>query len=279
MHIVSEGYLDAMGLTLVQGRNFSSNDHGSGHRVVLVNQVMARALWPAEDPLGQPLSLARLGEFEVMGVVRGMRYLHPEQDPGPEIFFSLRQVLEFGPMHVIARGTRSPTDLAAALRGALRPLDPRVPLNEIFVVQDLVDQSISPRRFLLLLLSGFAGFALVLAAFGLYGVISLSVSQRTREMGIRSALGASPGKLRQGVLTETLGLAGAGMAVGIGIAWMLGRVLRGLLFGVSSTDPVTFLGVGALVLTVAAVAGYLPATRATRVDPVRAMTPEGSVLA
>jgi ABC-type antimicrobial peptide transport system permease subunit len=154
-------------------------------------------------------------------------------------------------------------------------MDPNLPVADVVAIQDLLDRSLTPRRFLLLLLTGFAGFALFLAALGLYGVISFSVRQRTREIGIRSALGASPGDLRRRVLSDTLALAGTGMALGLVAAWMLGRLLQGLLFGVPSTDPVTFLGVAALVGTVAALAGFLPATRATRVDPVRALNAEG----
>jgi hypothetical protein len=203
-------------------------------------------------------------------VVRGMRYLHPEQEPGPEIFFSIRQLQDFGPMHVVARGRGSLPNLTNAIRGELASLNPNLPVNETFVIQELVDKSLSPRRFLLLLLGGFAGFALLLAAMGLYGVIAFSVSQRTKEIGIRSAMGASPGDLRRSVMTDTLGLAVWGLAIGLPAAWILGRVLQSLLFGVSSADPSTYLAVTGLVLMVGALAGYRPARRATQIDPVRA---------
>ncbi|MEJ2541044.1 MAG: ABC transporter permease [Gemmatimonadota bacterium] len=276
VRVVSEGYLDVMGLTLVAGRNLSSHDDASVGNVVLVNETLARALWPGEDPLGHRLNRSR-NEYEVVGVVRGTRYLHPEQTPGPEIFFPARQqsFRNMAMPHILARGTGTPAQLAAAVRDALRPMDPNLPVADVVAIQDLLDRSLTPRRFLLLLLTGFAGFALFLAALGLYGVISFSVRQRTREIGIRSALGASPGDLRRRVLSDTLALAGTGMALGLVAAWMLGRLLQGLLFGVPSTDPVTFLGVAALVGTVAALAGFLPATRATRVDPVRALNAEG----
>jgi predicted permease len=277
VRIVSEGYVEALGLSLVAGRDLSSGDNLSTGTSVLVNEAMARILWPDENPVGQTFQgWSSWGDVEVVGIVRGMRYLHPEQDPGPELFLSIRQVPSFGPMHVVVRGPHSLTNLAAALRETLRPLDPNLPVNETSVIQDLVDQSLSPRRFVLLLLAGFAGFALLLAALGLYGVISFSVSQRTREIGIRSALGASPWDLRRRVMTDTLGLAGAGMTLGLAGAWMLGRVLQGFLFAVPSTDPATYLGVAALVLTVAALAGYRPARRATKVDPIRALGAQGS---
>jgi len=276
VRVVSEGYLDVMGLSLVAGRNIDPRDDGSSRRVVLINEALARALWPGQDPLGRKLSRSR-NEYEVVGVVRGTRYLHPEQAPGPEIFFAARQqsYRNLSMPHVLARGPGSPTQLAAAVREALRPFDPDLPVQQVVVIQDLLNRSLSPRRFLLLLLTGFAGFAIFLAALGLYGVISFSVRLRTREIGIRSALGASPSDLRRRVLSDTLALAGAGMALGLVAAWMLGRVLQGLLFGVASTDPVTFLGVAALVGTVAALAGFLPASRATRVDPVQALSAGG----
>src|SRR5207253_19371 len=140
--------------------------------------------------------------------------------------------------------------------------------------QQLVDKAVSPRRFVVLLLGGFASFALILASLGIYAVISYSVNQRTQEIGIRMALGASTGELQRGVLMQTLALAGVGMALGVAASWALARALRGLLFGVSSTDPVTFLSILMVLTTVAALAGYLPARRASRIDPMVALRAE-----
>jgi predicted permease len=272
VRVVSEGFLEAMGLSLVAGRDLSPTDDGSGGRVILVNEPLARSFWPDEDAVGKRITL-REDDYEVVGVVQGMRHLHPEQEPGPEIFFPARQQAyrSLAMPHVVARGRGSPARIASALRGALRPMDENLPVSEIVVVQDLLNRSLSPRRFVFLLLAGFAGFALFLAALGLYGLISFSVRQRTREIGIRSALGAAPADLMRRVLSDTLALTGAGMALGLAAAWMLGQVFQGLLFGVQSSDPATFLSVGALVLAVAAMAGFLPASRATRIDPVRAL--------
>jgi ABC-type antimicrobial peptide transport system permease subunit len=138
----------------------------------------------------------------------------------------------------------------------------------------MIDTTTAPRRFLVMLLAGFAGFALVLASLGIYGVISYSVNQRTQEIGIRSALGASPADLQKRVLAETLGLAAVGMVLGICAAWALARVMQGLLFGVTTSDPITYAIVPVLILTVATVAGYIPARRAARTDPVAALRAE-----
>jgi ABC-type antimicrobial peptide transport system permease subunit len=138
-------------------------------------------------------------------------------------------------------------------------------------LQQLVDKAVSPRRFVVLLLGGFALFALVLASLGIYGVISYSVSQRTQEIGIRMALGASAVNLQMRIILQTLGLAAVGMLLGMGASWALARALRGFLFGVTSTDPITFAGMLIVLTTVSAIAGYLPARRASRIDPMTAL--------
>jgi predicted permease len=272
---VSEGYLRTMGLSLVAGRDFSIRDDASHRTVIIVNEILARMLWPGEDPLGK--SVRQGGgdvPWEVIGVVRGMRHLTPEQEPGPEIFFPMRQLQEYGPVHLIAHGSGSLANLTTALRDALSPLDPNLPTNEFRVIQDMIDKSTSPRRFLVLLLAGFAAFALVLASLGIYGVISYSVNQRTQEIGIRCALGASPMELQKRILIETLRLAAVGMALGLFAAWILARVMQGLLFGVTSSDPITFAMVPLLILGVATLAGFLPSRRAARLDPVEALRAE-----
>ncbi|UCG84990.1 MAG: ABC transporter permease, partial [Gemmatimonadota bacterium] len=274
VRVVSEGYLRAMGLSLISGRDFSIHDNDSGRPAVIVNEILARTLWPGEDPSGNTVTIYSETEWEVVGVVRGMRHLTPEQEPGPEIFFPMRQMPHSGAVHLIARGTGSLAGVATAIRDALRPVDPNLPMSEFRVIQDIIDKSMSPRRFFVLLLVGFAGFALLLASLGIYGVISYSVSQRTQEIGIRCALGASPMQLQKRILTETLRLAAVGMALGLCAAGILARVMRGLLYGVTSSDPITFATVPLLILTVAALAGFVPARRAARLDPAETLRAE-----
>ena len=283
VRVVSDDYLRAMGLSLVAGRDFLPSDDESGRRVIIVNELLSQELWPGEDPLGRTVQQGHgtITEWEVVGVVRGMRHLTPEQEPAPEIFFPLPQSgSNYGQIHLIARGSVPLSSLVTSVREALNPMSATLPVNDFHVVQDIIDKSTSPRRFLVLLLAGFAAFALVLASLGIYGVISYSVSQRSQEIGIRSALGASPLELQTQVLGETLRLAAIGMALGLLASWMLARVMQGLLFGVTAYDPVTYVIVPILILAVATLAGYLPARRAARMDPVAALRAEtGSAIA
>src|SRR5207249_4990488 len=164
-----------------------------------------------------------------------------------------------------------PASLASGVRAVLRPINPSLPTGEFRTLDQLVDRAVSPRRFVVWLLGGFAFLALILSSLGIYGVISYSVNQRTQEIGIRMALGASAGSLQARIVSHTLGLAGLGMVLGMGASWALARTLTGLLFGVTATDPVAFLGMLIALTTVAAVAGYLPARRASRIDPMAAL--------
>jgi ABC-type antimicrobial peptide transport system permease subunit len=157
----------------------------------------------------------------------------------------------------------------------LTSLDPNLPVDHVRPIQEIIDGSLAPRRFVALLLAGFAAFAVLLASLGIYGVISYSVNQRQREMGIRLALGATTARLHRGMLAETLRLAAAGLVLGLVAAWMLARSIQGLLYGVQPFDPLTFVATPIALLAVAALAGHLPARRATKLDPVTALRTEG----
>jgi putative ABC transport system permease protein len=268
VRVVSDGYLRAMGITLRAGRDFSPADNPSSPRVIIINETLARDLWPGEDPLGK--TMIADGERQVVGVVRDVRHLALERESGGEMYIPFRQRQQSS-FTLVARGSHSLAGLASGVREALRPVDPNLPANEFRPIQDLVDKSVSPRRLVVLLLACFACFALILASLGIYGVISYSVSQRKQEIGIRMALGASAGNLQTLVLTQTLKLAAAGMALGLMASWLLGRALQGLLFGVRPSDPMTFTAALVLLMAVAALAGYLPARRASRLDPLEAL--------
>lgn len=272
VRIVSDGYLRAMGIPLRAGRDFTSRDTPTSPRVIVINETLARRLWPGEDPLGR-LMTADV-ERQVVGVVGDVRHLALEQEAGSEMYLPIRQTDDYASVALVVRGTLSEGGLASAVREALRPLDPNLPTKGIRAIQELVDKSVSSRRLIVLLLVGFAGFALILALLGIYGVISYSVSQRQREIGIRIALGASAGNLRRRILLQTLKLAAAGMGLGLVASWFVGRVLERFLFGVTSSDPVTFAAVPAMLTIVAALAGYLPARRASRLDPLEALRAE-----
>ena len=267
--IISDGYFHAMGIPLRAGRDFTERDTKGSLPVIILNETLARNLWPGEDPIGKMVRLDP--ERTVVGVVGDVRHLALEQSSGNEFYIPMRQTQDYGVVDMAMRTSLPMTELASRVREALRPIEPNLPTSNLRTLQTLVDRAASSRRFTMILLGGFAAFALVLASLGIYAVISYSVSQRTQEIGIRMALGASAETLQRSILLQTLGLAGIGMIVGVAASWALARTLSGLLFGVKSSDPVTFVGMLVVLTAVAAIAGYLPARRASRIDPMAAL--------
>jgi ABC-type antimicrobial peptide transport system permease subunit len=254
-----------MGIPLRSGRDLTPDDTSSTTPVILINETMARTLFAAGNPLGKIIRAC--GDRQVVGVVSDVRHLALEQASGLEMYLPIRQCRDFASVDLVLRTYLTPAALAPAVRAALKPIAPDISGSEFKPIQNLVDKAVSPRRFVVLLLGGFAVFALVLASLGIYGVISYSVTQRTQEIGIRMALGASARGLQLKIIIETLLLAGIGMAIGAGASWALARSLGGLLFGVTPGDPATFGGMLAVLTLVAAIAGYVPGRRASRVDP------------
>jgi predicted permease len=271
--ITSDGYITAMGIPLRAGRDISPDDTPSGEPVMLVNETMARTLWPGQDPIGKFVLGPCAKERRVVGVVGDVRHLALEQTSGNEMYIPLRQCGDLPSADLVVRSALPPEQMARAIRAALRPIAPNLP-GDFRTLQQLVDRSVSPRSFLVLLLGGFALFALVLASLGIYGLISYSVSQRTQEIGIRMALGASARDVQARVILQTLSLAAIGMMLGTVASWLLLRGAGSLLFGVTPRDPVTFAGMLVVLTTVALLAGYLPARRASSVDPMIALRAE-----
>jgi predicted permease len=269
VRIVSDGYLRAMGMALIAGRDFSETDTERNEAVVIVNQTLARTLWPGQAAPGQKLMVD--GERTVIGVAGDVRHLGVEQAAGLEMYFPIRQFDEVPSLDLVMRTSVPPAGLAASVRSALKPVAPEVGGSDFRTLRQIVDRSVSPRRFLALLLGGFAGFAVLLASLGIYGLISYSVSQRRQEFGIRMALGASPSTLQGAILGQTLRLAAIGIGIGVTVSLMLARALEGLLFGVTAADPWTLAAAIVVLTVVAAVAGYLPARHAARVDPALAL--------
>ncbi|MGA2809840.1 MAG: ABC transporter permease [Candidatus Acidiferrum sp.] len=267
VRIVSDGYFAAMGIPLRRGRDFTPGDALKSQKVIIVNETMARALWPGQDPLGQLTD----GDQLVIGIVGDVRHLALEQGAGSEMYLPIRQGNDYSSVDLVVRSSLSTAELARRLREALLPIAPDLPNSSLRPLESLVDKALSPRRLVVVLLAGFAVFALVLASLGIYAVISYSVSQRTQEIGIRMALGASAGAVETGILLETLRLGGLGMAIGILASWLFAAALRSLLFGVSAADPGTFLAMLVILTMVAAMGGYFPARRASRIDPFAAL--------
>jgi predicted permease len=272
VRMIDDGYFAAMKIALRAGRGFTLADGPSGERVVIINDTLARALWPGQDPLGRIVwtSNGRVAR-RVIGVVGDVRYFALERATGAEMYMPLRQTGNYHVVDLVVRTALPVASIAPGLRRALSSADPNLPAGEFRTMEQLVDDSVFARRFIVMLTGGFAAFGLLLAAMGIYAVIAYSVNQRRREIGIRLALGASPRALRLGVLSQSVTLALVGLAIGIPASWMATRSIRGLLFGIVPTDSVTFAAALALLVAVAAVAGYLPARRASRIDPMAAL--------
>lgn len=271
VRIISDGYIGAMGIPLVEGRDVTERDTPSTEPVMLINQTMARALFPSERALGQLIVGCGGKDYRIVGIVGDVRHLALEQTSGNEMYYPMRQCQDHMSADLVMRTALPPSQLAGAVRASLKSLVPNLPSSDFRTLQELVDKSVSPRRFVVMLLAGFALFALILASLGIYAVISYSVTQRTQEIGIRMALGASAADLRAQILGQTMTLAAAGMVFGIAGSWILARAISSLLFGITSTDPVTFGGMLVVLGLVAAMAGYLPARRASRIDPMVAL--------
>lgn len=274
VRVVSDDYVRAMGIPVVAGRDLTPSDALGKEPVMLVNETMARALWPGEDAVGKYVLGGCAQERRVVGVVGDVRHLALERESGNEMYIPLRQCPDLPSADLVVRSGLTPAAAAGALRAALHPLGVELPGSDFRTLQQIVDKSVSPRRFLVLLLGGFAVFAVVLASLGIYGLISYSVHQRLHEMGVRLALGAPAGSLRLQVLGHTLKLAAAGVLVGAGVSWLAARSVGSLLFGIAPRDPETFAGMAVVLTAVALVAGYLPARRASRVDPMIALRAE-----
>ena len=269
--IVSDGYPAAMGIPLRAGRDILPSDNATSEPVIVINETLARTVWPGQDPIGKYLLGGCAKERRVVGVVGDVRHLALEQGSGNEMYIPLRQCTDLPSADLVVRSSLPTAQIAGALRAALQPIAANLPGNDFRTLEQIVEKSVSPRRFLVLLLGSFAGFALVLASLGIYGLISYSVNQRTQEIGIRMALGASARDVQSRIITQTLWLAAMGMAIGSVASWLVARGAGGLLFGVTARDPGTFVGMIVILTIVAVIAGYLPARRASRIDPMAAL--------
>jgi predicted permease len=266
IRVVSDGYFEAAAIPVREGRAFTEQDRATSEPVVMVNETLARTLWPGQLAVGQKVTQGH--GRRVIGVVADVRHQALEIAGGSEMYLPMRQTADYPVMDLVVRTTLPGDALTADVRAALRPIDPNLPVHAFQPLQELVDRAVSPRRFLVVLLAGFAGFALLLASLGIYAVISQSVNQRTQEIGIRMALGASATDIQRRILLGTLGLAALGLVLGLGTSRLLTAALGSLLFGVTPGDPATFIGIAALLTAAAALAGYVPARRASRIDPM-----------
>jgi predicted permease len=272
---VNSGYLQAMGIQLLAGRNFSESDGPDSPRVVLVDQFMARKYWPNGDPIGSKLhemdSKDSKDMFTIVGVVGSVKTGDlAERNPVGQVYFHYKQNAPEN-MHVVLRGETDKTPLTNALRGALAQVDPEVALFDTKSMPERLSASLLNRRAAMALCLIFAGLALLLAAVGIYGVLAYSVAQRTREIGIRMALGANARDVLRMVLGQGARVTGVGLVIGAGGAFLLTRAMASLLFEVKPHDPLVFLATGALLAAVALVASFIPSLRAVWIHPSEAL--------
>jgi predicted permease len=275
---VSPGYFHVMGIPLLAGRIFDRHDIPSSPRVSLISRAMAQLYFPNQDPLGKRITFgfppgAPGEEREIVGIVGDVRAMSLGERPGPMMYVPYAQEPFWG-ANLVVKSTLSPASVAAAIRQEVRQMDKDLPVTDMATMPDIVEASVAQPRFRTFLLGLFAAMALALAASGIFGVISYSVSCRTNEIGVRLALGASRGAILQMVLRETLVLTFGGLAVGVPCALAATRLLEHMLFGVSVNDPSTLAGVALVLSAVAALAGYVPARRAMRVDAMVALRHE-----
>jgi len=269
--VVSGNYFATMQIPLRQGRLFNDQDTPDHPQVIVVDEYMAQQLWPDQDPLGKRVSFGDLASkplwATVVGVVGSIKQYTLDSDS--RIALYLPQSQHAGrAMNVVVRSSNDPALLTSAVKRELHELDRDLPMYRVLTMAQRVDESLARRRFSTLLLGLFAGLALALATIGIYGVMAYLVSQGTREIGIRMALGATQRGILGLVVRQGMALALSGVALGLIAAFALTRLMRSLLFGVNSTDPITFVAIALLLALVALIASYIPAHRAARIDPM-----------
>lgn len=269
----TNAYLQTLGAVLVQGRFFDDRDAADAPKAIIINDTMAKKYWPGAPALGHRVRFNPNAPYHtIVGVVRDLKESGYEPAMKPALYVAVAQApatwMWAIPENLVIRTKNNPADVAEAARRIIATVDPAQPISSVRTMDDLIDLDVADRHQQMLLLGGFAALALILASVGLYGVLSYAVTQRSRELGLRIALGASTGSVMRMVVGRGLALTAIGLTLGLGLAWMSARTLQSLLYGVTAADPATFAGVVGLLGTIALAACYLPARRASRVDPM-----------
>ena len=272
--VIAGDYFGAMGIPLLRGRAFTAADRRESVPVVIVNDAFARAAWPGEDPIGKRFLAGNAtrvgGPVTVVGVVGGVRHVSLDASPGPELYRPNAQT-PMSAVTLVLRTTGDPLASAALARQTIHSADPDVPISDVRSLEQVISASVARPRLIMTLLLVFAGVGVMLGAIGVYGVIAFAVGERRREIGVRIALGADPAAVALSVVLHGVRYAAVGVAVGLVAALAGTRLMRSLVFGVSTTDPATFAALSALLVVVAALASYLPARQAARTDPMFAL--------
>ena len=275
VRIVSDGFFSSLGIRILEGRDFTERDLANTEPVVVINQAAANRFWPGQSAIGKRAIAGGDTPKLIIGVVENLRHVKLEENSGLEFYLSMRQTEDRNGAELVVRSSTPIATLNSSLKQAILPIDPSANSTEIIEVTSLVSRVSSPRRILLLSLVGFALFALLLASLGIYALISYTVEQRAKELGIRLALGAKSSTLKIDVLIHTLRLVLTGAVLGCLCAVPIASAMKGLLFGVPPLDPLSFLVAALIFTTVAMLAGYLPARRISNIDPLEALRQDG----
>jgi len=276
--VVNPDYLRTMGISLAAGRGIESQDTRDSLPVAVITEATARIHWPGEDPIGKRMKMGRYDTpnpwLTVVGIARDVHQFDLTTEPWPQVYLPYTQHRSFAPRDIVIKTTRDPLQMTAAVRNAIWDIDRDQPVSNVSTMADIVSESLARQRFNTSLLAVFAFIAVLLAAVGIYGVMSYLVTERTREIGIRSALGADRGDILRMVVWQGFKLVGAGVVLGLAGALALSRVMTSLLYGVSATDPATFAIITAVIVFVALIANSVPAYRAAKIDPMEALRHE-----
>ena len=264
-HMVDDAYLQTLDISLVAGRYFEPTDTADSRPVVILNETAAKDIMNGEDPLGREVLIQNTA-VEVVGIVRDIRHVHLETGSGPQMYLNFHQVPAYNSLDLVVRSTLPTATLVPAVRAAIAELDSNLPTESFVSLAGVVERSSSPRRLTLQVLVAFAGIALILAALGIYGVLSYSVAEQVPEIGIRMALGETRGDVLRRIVGRTLSLSSVGWLLGLGVAWVLNRWVSSMLYGVEANDPSNLVAGSVLLLVVAGLAGLVPALRAARLD-------------
>jgi len=273
---VTPNYFRAMSIPIVQGRSFTDRDNQSAPLTMIVNQALAEQNFPGENAIGKRITFGSTDKnlqpvwFEIVGVVANVRSLELREEPGPELYFSTLQD-PFASMSLVVRTTVEPESIAPAIRQAVAEVDHTVPVSKVQTMEHIVSTSVTQPRFNLFLIGLFSVIALLLSAAGIYGVTAYTVAQRTHELGIRLALGAQVGDVLRMIVGQGMAVIMVGVVLGLGAAFALLRLMKSWLFGISENDPLTFAAITIVLTLVALIACYIPARRATKVDPLVAL--------
>lgn len=271
--IVRPGYFQTLGTAIIRGRDFTEHDRKEAPGVAVINESFARHYWPGEDPIGKRITVADgdSNSREIVGIVKDLKQSDWTAEPVEEMYLPHLQSADPKYMTLVVKSSSDPAQLIAAAQSEVWAIDKDLPVSQIMSMEQVISDSIAPQRFNMLLLGIFAGLAMTLAAIGIYGVMSYSVTQRLHEIGIRMALGASRRDVLWMIVKQGMTLTGIGVSMGLAGALLLTRLMSSLLYGVSATDPLTFFVIPLVLAAVALGACFVPARRATRVDPIIAL--------